>query len=137
MSVICSNFLLKLALGTEIFLKLSHASILFLWTKEIQATKQQYTVTLFDCNHLAHVIVLKQMQKIMSYCTVFALLYFECEGYFPSIGPRGWYLEGLFIGGFFCVSSLGRLYSEGLHGGACFRNLRHLFDRKVTGSCKK
>ena len=35
----CSNFLLKLALGTEIFLKLSHASILFLWTKEIQATK--------------------------------------------------------------------------------------------------
>lgn len=73
----------------------------------------------------------------MSYCTVFALLYFECEGYFPSIGPRGWYLEGLFIGGFFCVSSLGRLYSEGLHGGACFRNLRHLFDRKVTGFCKK
>ena len=42
--------------------------------------KQQYTVTLFDCNHLAHVIVLLQMQKFMCSCTVFALFYLEFEG---------------------------------------------------------
>ena len=35
--------------------------------------KQQYTVTLFDYNHLEHVIVLWQMQKFMCYCIVFAL----------------------------------------------------------------
>ena len=31
--------------------------------------KQQYTVTLFDCNHLAHVIVSWQIQKL-KYVTV-------------------------------------------------------------------
>ena len=37
MSVICSNkFLLKHALRTEIFLKLSHVSSLSIWTEEIQ-----------------------------------------------------------------------------------------------------
>ena len=83
-------------------------------------------MTLFDYNHLAHVIVLKQISKFMSYCTVFALLYFECEGYFPSISPgagiwRGYLSEDLLrfefgVGG-------GGVYSEGsIHRGACFRN---------------
>ena len=35
--------------------------------------KQQYTMTLFDYNHLVHVTVFWQMQKFMCYCTVFAL----------------------------------------------------------------
>ena len=38
--------------------------------------KQQYTVTLFDCSHLAHVIVLWQMQKFMCHSAVFTLFYF-------------------------------------------------------------
>ena len=53
---------------------------------EIQAKselrKQQYTVTLFDCNHLAHVIVLSQMQTLLCYRTVFASFYFKFEGNF-------------------------------------------------------
>ena len=87
--------------------------------------KQQYTVTLFDYNHLAHVIVLKQISKFMSYCTVFALLYFEYEGYFPSISPgagiwRGYLSEDLL---FFEFGGGGGVYSEGsIHRGACFRN---------------
>ena len=60
--------------------------------------------------------------------TVFALFYFVFEGNFPSTSPpRGGggvlYLDGLFNGGFFCVTGLGSLYLEGLvHGGAYFRN---------------
>ena len=48
--------------------------------------------------------------------TVFALFYFVFEGNFPSTSPRG----GLYVWGrFFCVTSLGGLYLEGLkHGGA-------------------
>ena len=49
--------------------------------------KQQYTVTLFDSNHLAHVIILWQMQKFMRYCTVFGLFYFEFEGNFQVQAP--------------------------------------------------
>ena len=80
-------------------------------------------MTLFDYNHLAHVIVLKQISKFMSYCTVFALLYFECEGYFPSISHgagiwRGYLSEDLLHFEF----GVG-VYSEGsIHRGACFRN---------------
>ena len=57
-----------------------------IWNDEIQAISelrkqlQQYTMTLFDCNHLAHVIVLWQMQKFTCFCTVFALLYFGGKG---------------------------------------------------------
>ena len=36
---------------------------------------------------------------------------------------RGLFLEGLFNGGFFCVTSLGGLYLQGLiQGGAYFQN---------------
>ena len=49
----------------------------------------------------------------------FALFYFVFKDNFPGISPRGGlYLEGLFNGGFFCVSGLGGLY----FGGAYFRN---------------
>ena len=38
-------------------------------------------------------------------------------------GGGGLYLEGLFNGGFFCVTSLGGLYLQGLiQGGAYFQN---------------
>ena len=38
--------------------------------------KQQYSVTLFDCSHLAHVIGLWQMQEFMCHCTSFVLFCF-------------------------------------------------------------
>ena len=84
--------------------------------------KQQYTVRLFDCKHLAHVIVLWQMQKFMCYCTLFALFNFEFEGNFQVQAPGGLYLEGRFKGGFLRYE-VGGLYLEGLiHGEAYFQN---------------
>ena len=57
-------------------LKLSDASTLSTWNKEIQAK---------------------------SYCTVFSLFYFEVEGDFQVHGPGGLYLEGQFNEGFFAL----------------------------------
>ena len=66
--------------------------------------KQQYTETLYDCNHLAHVIVLCQIQKFMSYCTTFAFFYFEFDGnQVPSATPGRLYLEGD-LSEVFCVT---------------------------------
>ena len=45
-------------------------------------------------NHLAHVIVLWQMQRFMCYCTVFALFYFEFEGNFQVQATGSLCLEG-------------------------------------------
>ena len=50
------------------------------------------------------------------------MFYFEFEGNFRVQAPGGLYLEGRFIGGYFCVTSLGGLYLEGLiHGEAYAR----------------
>ena len=103
LSVNCSKFLLKLALRTYIFLKLSHANILSIWTEEIQAKTKEWTtqtaIDYTDCNHLAHVIVL-----CMCYCTIFALFYFKFEGNFWVQAPGGLYSEGRFNAGFFALS---------------------------------
>ena len=64
-------------------------------------------MTLSGCNHLAHLIVLLQIKKIICYCTVFALFYFVFEGNFQVQGPGGLYSEGRLYGGFFCVTSWG------------------------------
>ena len=61
--------------------------------------KQQYTVTRFDCSHLAQVLILLQVQKFVCYSTVFDLCHFEFEYNFRVQAPRGLYLEGRFIGG--------------------------------------
>ena len=58
-------------------------------SRENNARKQQHTVTLFEYDYLAHVIVLWQMQKFMCYCTVFALIYFEFEGTSQALAPKG------------------------------------------------
>ena len=51
----------------------------------------------FDCNHLAHVIVLLHMQKFMCYCTVFALLYLNLRRVFCAKSLGGAYIwRGLF-----------------------------------------
>ena len=41
MPVICTKVLLKLAMGTKVFLKLSHASTLAIWIEEIQAKSEE------------------------------------------------------------------------------------------------
>ena len=62
------------------------------------------SVTLFDCNHLAqYLMVLWQMQKFMCYYTVFAFFNTEFEDNFQVQAPRGLYLEGQFIRGFFVL----------------------------------
>ena len=74
--------------------------------------KQQYTVTLFDCNLLAHLIVPWPMQKFMCYCTVFALFYFEFKG-ISKYKPLGAYIwRGYLMEGFLRYE----------FGGAYFRN---------------
>ena len=55
--------------------------------------------------------------------TVFALFYFVFEGNFQVQAPRGLIFGGVIQWRFFCVTSLGGLYLEGLiHGGAYFWN---------------
>ena len=69
----------------------------------------------------------------MSYCTVFALFYFEYEGNFRVQAPGGFYLEGAIYRRVFCVTSLGGLYLEGLiHGRAYFRTFTVLAFITVT-----
>ena len=80
-------------------------------------------MTLSDCNHLAHVIVLWQIKKIICYCTVFALFYFVFEGNVQVQGPGGLYSEGRLYGdgGFFLRYEFGG--GGGLiFGGVYFRN---------------
>ena len=67
--------------------------------------KQQYTVTLFDCNHLAHVIVSWQIQKYICYCTAIVSQYFAFEGNF-QVKAQGAYIR--------LRSEFGVLYLEGL-----------------------
>ena len=82
--------------------------------------KQQYTVTLFDCNHLAEVIVRANAKNLVLLCSFcFVLIYFEFEGNFRVQAPGGLYLERQFIGGFFTLRIWGAciwrgLYMEGL-----------------------
>ena len=67
-----------------------HASSLSIWTEEIQAKSEEWTTQrAIYCdtiwlNHLAHVIVTWQIQKLLCYCTVIALFYFVFEGNFPT-----------------------------------------------------
>ena len=109
------------------FLKLIHESTLSIWTEEkSELRKQQYTVTLFDSNHLlAQVIrtVLWQMEKLMCYCTVFVLIYFEFEGSFQVQAPGGLYLVGRFNKGFFALRVWGaNIWRDFIHEGDYFRN---------------
>ena len=60
MLVICNNFLLKLAFASTCLCGPRKSKLRL----KSELCKQQYTVTLFDFNHWAHVIVLWQMQKI-------------------------------------------------------------------------
>ena len=76
--------------------------------------KQQYSVTHFDCNHLAHVIVLWQMQKNLCYCAAFSLIYFEFVDNFQVQAPGGLYLEGRFNERVFGLRVLGAYIWRGL-----------------------
>ena len=52
-------------------------------------------------NHLAHVMVLWQMQRFMCYCTVFAMFHFVFDVNLEVQAPGGLYSEGQFKGGSF------------------------------------
>ena len=72
---------------------------------------------LLDCNHLAHVKVLWQMQKFMCYCTVFLCFILNLRAILRVQAPRGLYLEGRFIGGFFVLRVWGAYIWRGLFSG--------------------
>ena len=63
MSVIFKRFLPNLAVRAYILLKLSHASTLSIWNEKSKPRvrsklrKQRYTVTRFDCNQLAQLVL--------------------------------------------------------------------------------
>ena len=86
----------------------------FVYMERANPSQEQFTVTLFDCNHLAHMIVLWQMRKLMCYCTVFALFYFEVKGNFQEQALGGLYLEEQFNGGFFGLRVWGAYIRRGL-----------------------
>ena len=99
MSVISNKFLLKLALRMQIFLKLSHASTLSMWTKNMANAK---------------ICVL-----LYSFCFVL----FWIWGQFPSTSPGAHVFGGAIYQTFFCIMSLGGLYLDGfIHGVAYFQN---------------
>ena len=70
-------------------------------------------MTLFDFNHWAHVIVL----RVTAQCLLCFILNLRAISKYKP--PRGVYLEGRFIGGFFALRVWG---GEGL----IFRILRHM-----------
>ena len=82
--------------------------------------KQQLTVTLSDCNRLALLMVLWEIQNVICYCTVFALFYFVFEGNFQVQAPGGLIIFGEteIYWRVFCVTSFGGL----IFGGAYCRN---------------
>ena len=132
MSVICRKFLLKLPLRTNMFLKLSHASTLSIWTEEIQAKTEEWTKqTAIYCDTLwlqsfnTRNSSFRQMQKFMCYWTVFALFHFRFEGNFRVQAPGGG------LGGanyrFFALRVWG-LYLEALmHGEVIFVILQYIW----------
>ena len=92
------------------------------------ANSTEYTVTLFDCSRLEHVIVLWQMQKFMCYYTVFPLFYFEFKGNLRVQVPVGLYLEGQFLGRFFELRVWG---GEGYIWTGLFLEFYGMFERNL------
>ena len=88
-------------------------------TVKNELRKQQYkTVTLSDCNHLAHVIVLWQIQKFMLlYRFCFFTLYLRAISKYKP--PGTYFRRGDLTEGFLLLR-----YEFGglIHGGAYFRN---------------
>ena len=62
-------------------------------------------------NHLAHVMVLWQMQRFMCYFTVFAMFHFVFDVNFEVQALGGLFSEGQFKGGFFFALRVWRAYT--------------------------
>ena len=74
---------------------------------------QQYNVTLFDSNHLAHVIVLWQMPKTLCVWNNFLCLILNMRAISEYKPPGGlYYFGGAIYRRVICVTSLGGLFSE-------------------------
>ena len=94
-------------------------------------------VTIYDCNHLAHVIhvVIWQMQKFMSHCTAFAFFFFLNLMAISEYKTQGLVFGGAIYWRVFCITNLGGLYLylEGrIHGGAYFQNFAVVMERFQT-----
>ena len=99
----------------------------FVYLERANPSQEQFTLILFDCNHLAHMIVLWQMQKLMCYCIVLALFYFEFEGNFQEQALGGLYLEERFNGGFFAL----RVWGAYIYRGLFFGILWYMYRRRT------
>ena len=84
--------------------------------------KQQYTVTLCDYNHLAHVSFFLQRQKFIFYFTVIALFYLQFEGNFQLQAPGRDLSEGFL--GFECQGLIFEGLIFGILSYACLTNSR-------------
>ena len=78
-----------------------------------------YATANSDYNHLAHVRVVRQIQKFMCYCTVLPCFILNLRAISKYQAPEGLYSEGRFNGGI-----LGYEFRGLTHGGAYFRNFK-------------
>ena len=80
-------------------------------------------MTLSDCNHVAHVIVLWQIQKIICSCTVFALFYYFVfrHFFFQVQGPGAYIRTGDLTEGFLRYEFGGLIFGGAYTWGAYFR----------------
>ena len=118
----------------------SYASTLSIWPKEIQAQTEEWTTqTAIYCDTFwlqsfgtpnSSLANSKFLCVTVQFLLCFILNRRAVSGYKP---PGAFIWRGPFIGGFFCVTSLGGLYLEGLiHGWAYFRTFTVLAFITVT-----
>ena len=80
--------------------------------------KQQYTVTFLDCNYLAHVIALWQMQKLCVTVQLMLCFILNLRAISKYKSPGAYIWRGDLTKGYFALRGLGGC----ICGGAYFRN---------------
>ena len=140
MSIICREFLLKLALRS--FLKPSRASTLSVWTEEIQAKSEEWTTQTAINRDTLWLQTLGTRNSSLANTKMYmllyrvALFYFVFERTFQVQVPGGLYSEGRFNGGVFVLRVWGVYICRGLfiHGGAYIRNFTVYYYRSFNVS---
>ena len=79
-------------------------------------------MTLFDYNHLAHVIVLWEMRQFICHCTVFALFFFNLRAIYELKPPEAYIWRDDLTESFLCYE-----FGVLIFGGAYFRNFTVLY----------
>ena len=108
-SVICSKLLLKLALRMQIFLNLSRASTLSIWTKEIQADTEEWTMqtAIYRDTFWLQSFGTRTGNSSLANAKIYVLLYSFCFVFwiwrpFLSTNPRGLVFGGAIYQKVFC-----------------------------------